>query len=243
MKTIGTVQTLKSVVAQKVNKITRQRLLNKLGYQFDDETLLDLALSHRSIGAINNERLEFLGDSILNFIIGEALFLQFPAAKEGQLSSLRSTMVKGETLASIAREFDLGDSLTLGEGEMKSGGFRRDSILADAVEAIIGAIYQDSNFETVRELVLSWYSSRLSKVSLTSSGKDAKSTLQELMQSRKQPLPDYQVIEVSGDAHAQQYTVECSVTLTKDTVSATATSRKSAEKKAAQLMLEALGDV
>lgn len=226
-----------------MNKITRQRLLTKLNYQFQSEALLDLALTHRSVGPKNNERLEFLGDSILNFVIGEALFNKFPSAKEGQLSSLRSTLVKGETLASVAREFELGDSLILGEGELKSGGFRRDSILADAVEAIIGAIYEDSGFEQAKTLILEWYQSRLDEVTLKTTGKDAKSALQELLQARKKPLPEYKVVEVSGDAHAHEYTVSCRTELSSDVVQATASSRKAAEKKAAQLMLECLSNV
>lgn len=132
------------------------RLVARLGYTFKDKSLLKLALSHRSYGKQNNERVEFLGDSLLNFIIAEALFAKFPTAKEGQLTQLRANLVKGETLAEIAREFGLGDFLLLGEGELKSGGFRRASILADAVEALIGAIYLDSNssMPTCRERVL-----------------------------------------------------------------------------------------
>jgi len=223
-----------------VNSITRQRLLHRLGYEFRDEALFDLALTHRSCGAINNERLEFLGDSILNFVVGESLFERFPEAKEGQLSRIRAQMVKGETLAEIAREFDLGPCLNLGEGEMKSGGFRRDSILADAVEAIIGAIHRDSGMPAAKERVLTWYKSRLDSLQLETNRKDPKTELQEYLQAKKEALPKYEVIDVGGEAHAQQFTVQCSTRLLKNSTQATASSRRGAEKLAAEAALEQL---
>ncbi len=223
-----------------MDTITRQRLLNRLGYHFKDESLFELALTHRSCGAKNNERIEFLGDSILNFVVGESLYRRFPTAKEGQLSRLRAQMVKGDTLAEIAREFDLGSSLILGEGEMKSGGFRRDSILADAVEAIIGAIYIDANMDVVSERILAWYSSRLDSLELESNSKDAKTELQEYMQSRKKPLPEYRVVEITGEAHAQFFKVECSISVLSEPTFAEASSRRVAEKKAAHLALQKL---
>ncbi|MDO6569937.1 MULTISPECIES: ribonuclease III [unclassified Gilvimarinus] len=224
-----------------MNNIVLTRLQSKLNYEFDDLALFSLALSHRSVGAANNERLEFLGDSILNFIIARALFDQFESAREGQLSRLRSQLVKGETLAELAREFDLGPCLLLGEGEMKSGGQRRDSILADAVEAIIGAIYIDSDFDTCRQCVLRWYQPRLDDLNLDNPAKDAKTRLQEHLQSRKQPLPDYQVVNIEGEAHAQTFTVECHVSLLKNPEVATASSRRVAEKQSAALALKKLG--
>ena len=214
-----------------------QRLEQRLGYHFEDQRQLQLALTHRSHGATNNERLEFLGDSILNFVIGEELFKRFPEVREGQLSRLRSQMVKGETLAEIAREFELGDCLVLGEGEMKSGGNNRDSILADSVEAIIGAIYLASGLDVCRERVLSWFASRLNKLGLNTSAKDSKSRLQEYMQAQRQPLPEYQVVDVSGEGHAQMFTIECRVALSKNSTSATASNRREAEKQAAAQML------
>ncbi len=236
----GTVVVPMSVVNLKVNSITRQRLLHRLGYEFRDEALFDLALTHRSCGAINNERLEFLGDSILNFVVGESLFERFPEAKEGQLSRIRAQMVKGETLAEIAREFDLGPCLNLGEGEMKSGGFRRDSILADAVEAIIGAIHRDSGMPAAKERVLTWYKSRLDSLQLETNRKDPKTELQEYLQAKKEALPKYEVIDVGGEAHAQQFTVQCSTRLLKNSTQATASSRRGAEKLAAEAALEQL---
>lgn len=202
--------------------------------------LFELALTHRSYGADNNERLEFLGDSILGFVIGDALFQQFPDAREGDLSRLRSLLVKGETLAEIALEFKLGECLNLGEGELKSGGFRRASILADAVEAIIGAVYLDQGMEAARTCVLRWYESRLHSLELEDNPKDAKTQLQEFLQARKAPLPEYDVIEIDGDAHAQHFTVACRITLLAQPTQARASSRRAAEKLAAAAALKAL---
>lgn len=217
-----------------------QRLEQRLGYRFEDQRQLQLALTHRSHGATNNERLEFLGDSILNFIIGEALFKRLPEAREGQLSRLRSQIVKGDTLALLAREFELGDCLILGEGELKSGGKSRDSILADSVEAIIGAMYLASGLDVCRERVLTWFAPRLNELSANTSAKDAKSRLQEYLQAQRQPLPDYVVAEVGGEGHAQVFTIECRVALAKQPTRAVASSRREAEKQAAALMLAQL---
>lgn len=217
-----------------------QRLEQRLGYHFEDQRQLQLALTHRSHGATNNERLEFLGDSILNFVVGEELFKRFPEVREGQLSRLRSQLVKGDTLAELAREFELGECLVLGEGEMKSGGHGRDSILADSVEAIIGAIYLASGLEVCRERVLTWFAPRLDMLGLNTSAKDSKSRLQEYMQAQRQPLPEYVVAEVGGEGHAQVFTIECRVALAKQPTRATASSRREAEKQAAALMLTQL---
>lgn len=217
-----------------------QRLEERLGYQFENQRQLQLALTHRSHGATNNERLEFLGDSILNFIIGEDLFRRFPEAREGQLSRLRSQLVKGETLAELAREFDMGDCLILGEGELKSGGRSRDSILADSVEAIIGAIYCERGLDICRERVLNWFTSRIDAISIDTSAKDAKSRLQEYLQAQRQPLPEYVVINVGGEGHAQVFTIECRVAIAKKPTQAVASSRREAEKQSAVLMLKQL---
>jgi ribonuclease III len=217
-----------------------QRLQQRLGYEFKNPALLQLALTHRSHGANNNERLEFLGDSILNLVIGDALFKRFANVREGQLSRLRSQLVKGETLAEIAREFGLGDCLILGEGEMKSGGHQRDSILADTVEAIIGAIFTETNFEICREHVLNWYAVRLAEFHVDTAAKDAKSRLQEYLQSLRKPLPEYDVVAADGESHAQIFTVECRVVLLKHPVRAQATNRREAEKLAATEVLRLL---
>jgi ribonuclease III len=218
-------------VVQQTNQYTS--LISKLGYSFRDAKLLRLALTHRSFSADNNERLEFVGDSILNLIVGEAIFNKFPSAREGQLSSLRSALVRADTLVLIARDFELNRFLILGEGELKSGGLERDSILADTVEALIGAIYFESGFDVCRTTVLAWYADKLDQLSLTAKHKDAKTQLQEYLQSCKKPLPEYTVVETTGESHAQQFVVECKVVLLSKPTSAKASSRREAEKLAA----------
>jgi len=209
----------------------------KLGYQFKDLGHLKMALSHRSVGKNNNERLEFLGDSIVGYVMANELYHRFNKDDEGNLSRYRSLLVKGETLASIARQFDLGESLNLGGGELKSGGFRRTSILADAMEAIIGAIALDSNIEQARSSVLSWYKERLENIT-TVDLKDPKTRLQEYLQAKKFDLPRYEVIDVHGQEHAQTFHVNCIVKELNTTVSAIGNSRRAAEQKSAELMLE-----
>ncbi len=215
-------------------------LQRRLGYQFDNPEHLKLALTHRSFGGRNNERLEFLGDAILNMVIAQQLFENFPNAREGQLSRLRARLVRGVTLAEIAREFDLGEFLRLGSGEMKSGGNRRESILADAVESCIGAIYVDKGFEASRERVLEWFAKRLQGLSLEDTQKDPKTRLQELLQSRQQSLPEYEVVQVKGEAHQQTFYVRCHVPMLAQPTEGTGTSRRLAEQAAAQVALEAL---
>lgn len=209
-----------------------QRLSNRLGHQFAQAELLTLALTHRSHGSRNNERLEFLGDSILGFTISAALFEKFPGGREGQMSRLRALLVSGETLAKVAQELELGECLRLGEGEMKSGGRRRASILADAVEAIIGAIYLDAGLEAARERILSWFDVRLQGLSLETA-KDPKTQLQEWLQARQKPLPDYSVVEVVGEEHSQKFVVECRVSGLAEPVRGCASNRRAAEKAAA----------
>ncbi len=218
------------------------RLIASIGYQFKDEGLLEQALSHRSFSRKNNERLEFLGDAILNCTIAQALFEQFPNAKEGQMSRLRAHLVKGDTLAEIGREFNLGDFLKLGSGELKSGGFRRDSILADAVEAIIGAVSIDADLATSQRVLLGWYEQRLQNLDLKENIKDSKTRLQEFLQARRLPLPYYQVTEISGEAHQQQFTVHCSVESKDQPFEGIGSSRRMAEQEAAHAALKALGE-
>lgn len=213
------------------------KLSQRLGYQFNDLSLAELALTHRSCGGQNNERLEFLGDSIVNMVIAEALFIKFPEAKEGKLSRLRARMVKGVTLAEVARDFQLGDFLRLGSGEMKSGGFRRESILADTVEAIIGAIYLDSDMATVKACILAWYQERLDQLTLDDPMKDPKTRLQEHLQANKQPLPKYEVTSIDGDAHEQVFNVLCRVKDLAKPVEGSGSSRRIAEQQAAQQVL------
>lgn len=215
-------------------------LIRALGHRFADPRLLELALTHRSHGNDNNERLEFLGDSIVNFLIAEDLYQRFPQAREGQLSRLRARQVKGATLAELAREFSLGDYLRLGSGELKSGGYRRESILADALEAVIGAIYLDAGMDVVRQRVLGWFDSRLQSLSLSDTQKDPKTRLQEFLQSRQRPLPRYEVIHVEGEAHAQLFTVECVIDQLDYRPLGIGSSRRFAEQEAAEKALQAL---
>ncbi|QUM78460.1 ribonuclease III [Moritella sp. 24] len=220
--------------------ILLERLQNVLGYQYKNDGLLQQALTHRSAYFKHNERLEFLGDSVLGFIISDALFDKFPEVPEGDLSRMRATLVKGLTLAEIAREFELSECLILGPGELKSGGFRRESILADTVEALIGAMYLDSDITTTRERVLAWYATRLADIKPGIGQKDAKTQLQEWLQGRKQALPLYQVVEVKGEAHNQEFTIHCVIEGLEQPVTGKGTSRRKAEQEAAQKALEQL---
>jgi len=188
-----------------------QRLCQRLNYEFKSLTLLKQALTHRSANAVNNERFEFLGDSLLSTVISNALFHQFPQNSEGQLSRLRASLVKGEMLTIIAQEINLGDSLFLGQGELKSGGFRRASILADALEAIFAAIYLDSDFQTCQTVILSLYEKRLKDDGLNENLKDSKTLLQEYLQSQKMTLPQYRLTHVEGDTHDQIFHITCKV--------------------------------
>ncbi|GHC20763.1 ribonuclease III [Aidingimonas halophila] len=212
----------------------------RIGHAFSDVALLELAMTHRSYGGRNNERLEFLGDSIVNFVIAEALYRRFPDAREGQLSRLRARLVKGKTLAELAREFEVGGCLRLGSGEMKSGGHRRDSILADAMEAVIGAIYLDAGMDAVKARVLSWYGTRLESIDLQDTQKDPKTRLQEFLQSRQVALPRYEVVSVEGEAHAQTFTIECHVDVLEEYTLGIGSSRRHAEQKAAEKALQQL---
>ncbi len=212
----------------------------RLDYQFQDAKILQLALTHRSVGPQNNERLEFLGDGALNFIVAHLLYLRFPLLPEGELSRLRAQLVKEASLCEIAKRFDLGQCLLLGEGEKKSAGWRRPSILADAVEAMIGAAYLDGGFSGAQTLVKQFLGERISKLDPTEVSKDAKSRLQELLQSKKKPLPNYRVVEMQGEAHAQHFIVACEIDSYQITTQGEGTSRRNAEQQAAQLAYEQL---
>ncbi len=211
----------------------QEKICRILGYQFNDPQLIVQALTHRSIGSKNNERLEFLGDAILGCIIADELFQRFPQAAEGELTRLRASLVKGDTLAVIGRELNLGDCLILGSGELKSGGFRRDSILACGVEAIFGAVYIDGGFEACKDLIIRLYKQRLETVSPEAAGKDPKTRLQELLQSRQQALPVYELMTVDGEAHNQVFRVICRADGLSEPVAGKGTSRRRAEQDAA----------
>lgn len=211
-------------------------LCTQFAYQFRQRHILEEALTHRSAASRNNERLEFLGDALLNLIISEHLFEQYPKASEGELSRLRATLVKGETLAELARDLRLGAWLRMGIGELRSGGQHRESILSDALEAVIGAVYLDSDFNACRQMVLHLYRDSLTALPSAHQLKDPKTRLQEYLQARQQALPLYRVLHTHGEAHAQTFTVECAV-VERRTV-ASGSSRRKAEQEAARLLLE-----
>ncbi len=213
------------------------RLQSKIGYQFKDLALLQQALTHRSATTKHNERLEFLGDAILNLSIAEALYHQFPRCNEGELSRMRATLVREPTLAVLARRFELGDYIALGQGELKSGGFRRESILADCVEAIIGAMSLDSNLSVTTQIVRQWYQPLLLEIKPGENQKDAKTRLQEYLQGRRLALPAYHVTDIKGEAHCQSFTVECNVPNLEGTFIGKGSSRRKAEQAAAEQIL------
>lgn len=216
------------------------KLETKLGYEFRDKGMLKQALTHRSAGKHNNERLEFIGDGVLNFIIAETLYRTLPEAAEGDLSRLRARLVKGETLANVSRELDIGPHIRMGSGEMKSGGERRESILADAFEAIIGAIFLDSGFETCQQVVQRLFSDRVSTLPDASELKDPKTKLQEYLQSRQYHLPSYKLIKSEGADHNKLFTVSCVIPQLKIEIEATGRSRRKAEQSAAEQALSSI---
>lgn len=218
------------------------RLCARLAYDFRDLDLLKRSLRHCSAGKDNNERLEFLGDSVLGLIIAEVLYNTFPLATEGELSRLRANLVQQSTLAEIARELDLGLYLILGAGEIKSGGANRESILADALEALICALYLDGGMETCKAIVRQWFAPRLCSIEEIQPAKDAKTRLQEFLQARKLPLPVYAIEEVKGKDHQQKFLISCTVVLLKEPEMGAGNSRKEAEQKAATAVLNKIGN-
>lgn len=216
------------------------RTIRALGYAFRKPELLERALTHRSKSTDNYERLEFLGDSVLNYAISSELYNRFPELTEGELTRLRAALVRKPTLAELARQLDLGAHLALGEGELKSGGFDRESILADAMEAVIGAICLDGGIEAARETILRIYRDRLSTLDPLSVAKDPKTELQEYLQKHALPTPTYEVLTVSGEAHQQHFLVACRVAPLPEPVQGEGTSRRSAEQQAAARTLQRL---
>ena len=212
------------------------------GCRLENDALLVEALTHRSLGSRNYERLEFLGDAVLSFVVAELLFREFDGAAEGELSRYRSALVSGETLGAIALEEGLGEHLRLGEGELKSGGFRRNSILADALEAVIGAIYLELGMPAARSAIERLVGERLADLPAASELKDPKTRLQEKLQARGISLPRYDVTEVSGDPHNQRFTVRCEVESLGLASEATGTSRRRAEQEAASRLLGLMPD-
>jgi ribonuclease-3 len=214
----------------------------RLGYRFRDPRLLRQALTHRSYGAPHNERLEFLGDGVLNCVIAWLLFQRFPGLPEGHLSRLRANLVNQDSLSRLALSLDLGEQLLLGEGELKSGGFRRPSILADALEAVLGAVFLDGRFEAAAAVVERLYDPLLAELDPRAQGKDPKTLLQELLQARRLPLPRYNVVSVLGEAHEQHFHVECLIPELGIRTEGEGPSRRSAEQSAARAAYETAVD-
>lgn len=216
------------------------RLYQQLGYTFKTQALLNQALTHCSMGSKNNERFEFLGDAILSFVIAQVLFEKFPTYSEGELSRLRAFLVKGETLALIATELQLGDYLFLGQGELKSGGHRRASILSDALEAVFAAVMLDGDIQASQQVILKVYQSRLNDPTLTQNLKDAKTELQEYLQAQKHPLPVYSLLKIDGEEHDQRFHILCKVQSLNLSTQGVADVRRKAEQEAAFLLLKKL---
>nr|WP_153477085.1 ribonuclease III [Xanthomonas translucens] len=213
---------------------------DRIGHRFADPQLLAQALTHRSAGAPHNERLEFLGDSIVNQLIAEALYRRWPKADEGALTRARAELVREASLATIGRQLELGERLTLGPGEMKSGGHRRDSILADAVEAVVAAIYLDAGFEACRAVILPWFETALAALPVGKPEKDAKTRLQEWLQARQRTLPSYELTSETGDEHAKLFRVRCVLAEPALMTEGEGTSRRLAEQQAAAAAIEQL---
>jgi ribonuclease-3 len=212
-----------------------------LGYAFADPALLERALTHRSYGSNHYERLEFLGDSVLSFVMSAELYGRFPALAEGELTRLRASLVKQDTLAGVARQLGLGESLLLGGGELKSGGFERDSILADALEAVIGAVFLDGGIAAAQAVVARLFQSLLAQLDPHAIPKDPKTSLQECLQKQALPTPDYELLETSGDAHHQTFVVECRIPELALRTRGEGSTRRAAEQQAAQQALAQLG--
>lgn len=216
------------------------RLETALGHRFGNAELLRQALTHRSHSSPHNERLEFLGDAVLSCVVATLLYQRFAESREGELSRQRASLVRKEALAQIAQSLALGDYLRLGEGELKSGGSRRPSILADALEAIIGAIYLDAGFDAARAVIERLLQPLLELMDPRDSGKDPKTALQEYLQGRKKPLPKYALLATHGEAHAQEFEIECIIPSLSIRALGTGTSRRAAEQAAAHEALRVL---
>lgn len=218
-----------------------ETLSKRLGWSFNDARLLAQALTHRSVSDENNERLEFLGDGILNFVVAAELYHRRPDLQEGDLSRLRAALVNKSALAGIARSIELGDYVELGGGELKSGGHRRDSILADTLEAVLGAVYLDGGFDACQDMIQRLYAQHFADLPKMKAKKDPKTRLQEYLQSRQLPLPEYQVDDITGRAHEQVFTVSCRVETITLVGAGSAGSRRAGEQAAAADLLFKLG--
>lgn len=220
--------------------VARLPVTDSVGHPFRDPGLLRQALRHRSAGVPHNERMEFLGDALVNLIVAEALHHRWPKADEGALTRARASLVRESTLANIARSLGLGDRLELGTGELKTGGHRRDSILADALEALVGAIHLDAGFEACRERVLPWFEPLIDQLPIGKVEKDAKTRLQEWLQARQSPRPDYTLIDATGEEHARTFRVSCRLGEPEIEATGEGSSMRSAEQAAAAAVLDQL---
>lgn len=214
-----------------------EQLQQHIGYRFQNSALIERALTHRSANSKHNERLEFLGDAVLGLVVAAELFERFPKATEGQLSRLRASLVKGATLAALAKKFDLGELLALGSGELKSGGFRRDSILAGALEAVFGAVYLDGGMDAARKVILGLLREKIDDTSPDLVTKDPKTQLQEHLQGQRRSLPVYTLLETVGEAHKQTFKVSCEVEGLSKLTTGKGGSRRAAEQEAASKAL------
>ena len=221
-------------------KTLPQWLLIVFGYECRDVRIFEAALTHRSVGGQHNERLEFLGDAVLNCVTADLLYRHFPQAPEGELSRYRATLVSGEALAALAAELNLGERMQMGAGELKSGGFRRKSILADAVEALLGAIYMDGGFNAAAAVIERMFAPRLSVLPSAAQLKDPKTRLQEALQARAMPLPEYVVVGVTGEPHVQHFSVSCEIAGLSIRTIGEGSSRRAAEQESAKLAIEQL---
>jgi ribonuclease-3 len=225
-----------------MDSLTIKQLISTLSYEFKDPMWLQKALTHRSFDSENNERLEFLGDSILNFTIAELLFKKFPNLPEGDLSRLRASLVKSNSLSHVAVKIGIGDFILLGEGEMKSAGWRRPSILADVIEAIIGAIYLDGGLIPAQDFITRNFMEFLTDIDPRKIAKDSKTELQELLQSKKLLLPKYEIVDIKGEAHAQEFTVKCSIQQLDMSTEGSGPSKRAAEQEAASYAIEKINN-
>ena len=224
-------------------RLPSEQLCKALDYRFADMSLLEQALTHRSAGGNHNERFEYLGDAILGFVTADVLFHRFPDANEGQLSRLRASLVNRDTLAEVARTLDVAKYIRMGGGELRTGGQSRSSTLADALEAVIGAVYLDGGYDAARKLLLNLFAERYEALSPGSVGKDPKTLLQEKLQAWKRPLPSYEIIEVSGNQHNQTFRVSCLLEDSGQKTEGTGSSRRRGEQDAAENMLRLIGNV
>lgn len=224
-------------ILKNMNNVSLIKLQKKIGYIFNNTKILKQTLTHRSANKKHNERMEFLGDAILNYVISNILYKNFPQIEEGNMSRIRSTLVNGYTLTKIAKKFTLGRYLNLGPGEIKNKGFQKESILANSIEALIGGIFLDSNITTIEKIIFKWYKKKIENIYPNKTFKDPKTRLQEYLQKMNLPLPLYSLIKVEGKTHTQKFTIQCKINKKINSILGKGLSKKKAEQDAAKKML------